>query len=75
MSPHVYDTATCLDFKLSPADDIYNAPLPSPSCDKIIELNRGEIIEEGTHEELLKKDSLYRQLYKLSLKGKFVESR
>ncbi|TVL98623.1 MAG: antibiotic ABC transporter ATP-binding protein [Candidatus Kuenenia stuttgartiensis] len=44
-------------------------------CDKIIELNRGEIIEEGTHEELLKKDSLYRQLYKLSLKGKFVESR
>ncbi|QII13902.1 putative ATP-binding transport protein [Candidatus Kuenenia stuttgartiensis] len=44
-------------------------------CDKIIELNRGEIIEEGTHEELLKKDSLYRQLYQLSLKGKFVESR
>lgn len=44
-------------------------------CDKIIELNRGEIIEEGTHEELLKKDSLYRQLYKLSMKGKFMESR
>ena len=44
-------------------------------CDKIIELNRGEIIEEGTHEELLRKDSLYRQLYKLSMKGKFMESR
>jgi len=34
-------------------------------ADKIIVLENGEIIESGTHEELLSKDKRYRQLYSL----------
>jgi subfamily B ATP-binding cassette protein MsbA len=35
------------------------------SADKIIVLNEGVLIEEGSHEELLKKDGLYRKLYSI----------
>ncbi|MBM4055451.1 MAG: ABC transporter ATP-binding protein [Planctomycetes bacterium] len=41
-------------------------------CDKIIGLSKGEVIEEGTHEELLKKDGLYSQLYKLYMKEELM---
>lgn len=41
-------------------------------CDKIIGLNKGEIIEEGTHEELLRKNGLYSQLYKLYAKEELM---
>jgi subfamily B ATP-binding cassette protein MsbA len=35
-------------------------------CDRIIVMDRGEIVEQGTHEELLRKDSgLYKRLYSL----------
>ncbi|MCF6157018.1 MAG: ABC transporter ATP-binding protein [wastewater metagenome] len=34
-------------------------------CDKIIVINKGEKIEEGTHEELLQLRGLYSQLYKI----------
>ena len=35
-------------------------------CDRIIVLNKGEILEEGTHEELLENEGLYSKLYKLN---------
>lgn len=34
------------------------------SADKIIVLQNGEIVEQGTHKELLKKDGLYASLYR-----------
>ena len=34
-------------------------------CDRIIVLHKGEIIEEGSHQELLRKEGLYHQLYQL----------
>ena len=34
-------------------------------CDRIIVLHKGEIAEEGTHQELLKNEGLYYNLYKL----------
>jgi len=36
-------------------------------CDKIVVLDAGEILEEGTHEELLKNKNLYFELYEKQL--------
>jgi subfamily B ATP-binding cassette protein MsbA len=45
-------------------------------CDKIFVLDRGEIAEQGTHEELLRKDSgLYRRLYSLQFSDEGKEKR
>ncbi len=38
------------------------------SADCILVLDKGEIVERGTHEELLRLDGLYRQIYDLQLK-------
>jgi ATP-binding cassette subfamily B protein len=37
--------------------------------DRILVLKRGELVESGTHEELLTKDGLYSSLYKLQMLG------
>ncbi len=34
-------------------------------CDRIILLKEGEICEEGTHEELMKKGGIYRKLFSI----------
>ncbi|NOU32732.1 MAG: ABC transporter ATP-binding protein [Polyangiaceae bacterium] len=39
------------------------------TADRIIVLSKGEIVEEGSHEELLKKDGRYRHLFQLQAKG------
>ena len=39
------------------------------NADRIIVLNRGRITEEGTHEELLRKNGSYRKLYDLQFKN------
>ncbi|EEG85359.1 hypothetical protein PROPEN_02166 [Proteus penneri ATCC 35198] len=33
------------------------------NCDRIIVLENGQIIEEGKHNELIKKDSSYKKLW------------
>ncbi|EPR67554.1 ABC transporter ATP-binding protein [Cyclobacterium qasimii] len=42
-------------------------------ADKIIVLNRGEIVEQGTHEVLLKKEGYYSQLHQMQLKSVVVD--
>ena len=38
------------------------------NADKIIVLNQGEIVEQGTHAELIKQEGLYNKLYNLQFK-------
>ena len=41
-------------------------------CDKIIVLNKGMKVEEGTHEELLRIGGLYSKLYKVYMKEELI---
>ena len=41
------------------------------NSDRIIVLDKGRIIEQGTHEELVKKDGLYNHLYKMQFKDPY----
>ena len=34
-------------------------------CDKIVVLDEGELVEEGTHKALMTEEGLYHRLYKL----------
>lgn len=40
------------------------------SSDKIIVMDRGKIVEMGKHEELLKKEGVYKNLYNIQFKGR-----
>ncbi|WP_339923363.1 ABC transporter ATP-binding protein [uncultured Cyclobacterium sp.] len=42
-------------------------------ADKIIVLNKGEIVEQGTHDVLLKKEGYYSQLHQMQLKSAVVD--
>jgi ATP-binding cassette subfamily B protein len=42
-------------------------------ADKIIVLSKGEIVEEGTHQELLKRRGQYYKLYQLQYQQKQTE--
>ena len=35
--------------------------------DRILVLNRGRVEETGTHEELIAKDGIYRQIYEIQM--------
>jgi ATP-binding cassette subfamily B protein len=39
------------------------------NVDRILVLKRGELIESGSHEELLEENGLYASLYKLQMLG------
>lgn len=41
-------------------------------CDKIMVLSKGEKVEEGSHEELLRQGGLYSQLYKVYMKEELI---
>ncbi|MDO8142207.1 MAG: ABC transporter ATP-binding protein [Candidatus Brocadiales bacterium] len=41
-------------------------------CDKIIVLNKGEKVEEGSHEELLRSGGLYSKLYRIYMKEELI---
>jgi ABC-type multidrug transport system fused ATPase/permease subunit len=38
------------------------------NADKILVINNGEIIEKGTHQELLQKSGVYKKLYDIQYK-------
>jgi len=42
------------------------------NCDKIIVVSKGVKMEEGSHEELLRKGGLYSQLYRVYMKGELI---
>ena len=42
------------------------------NCDRILVLSKGEKVEEGTHETLMRSQGLYSQLYKLYLKKEML---
>ncbi|MEK7290672.1 MAG: ABC transporter ATP-binding protein, partial [Planctomycetota bacterium] len=42
-------------------------------CDKLIVLNKGVKIEEGSHEELLRLGGLYSQLYRVYMREELIE--
>ena len=39
------------------------------NADKILVLEHGDIVEQGTHEELLKSSDIYREVYESQVKG------
>jgi len=45
------------------------------NCDRIIVLHKGEIQEEGSHSELLKRQGIYYKLYQLQYKEQLIESK
>ena len=42
-------------------------------ADNIIVLDKGKIVEQGTHSELVEKDGLYNTIYKIQKSGSEVE--
>jgi ATP-binding cassette subfamily B protein len=41
-------------------------------ADKVVVIDRGEVVEEGTHEELLARHGFYRRLYVSQFKGQVI---
>ena len=43
------------------------------SADKIVVINRGEVVEVGSHRELLRRNGMYAKLVKKQMRGKAFE--
>jgi ATP-binding cassette subfamily B protein len=44
------------------------------TCDRVLVMKKGEIIQEGNHKDLVKEKGLYKQLWERELASKIVES-
>ena len=44
-------------------------------ADKIVVIDRGRVVEQGTHEELVARDGLYRQLHEAQMRRRPLASR
>ena len=44
------------------------------TCDRVLVMDKGEIVQEGTHKNLVKADGLYRQLWERELATRIVKS-
>ena len=44
------------------------------TCDRVLVMDKGEIIQEGTHKDLVKVNGLYKQLWERELATRIVKS-
>ena len=44
------------------------------TCDRVLVMDKGEIIQEGTHKDLVKVKGLYKQLWERELATRIVKS-
>ena len=44
------------------------------TCDRVLVMDKGEIVQEGTHKDLVKVNGLYKQLWERELATKIVKS-
>ena len=44
------------------------------TCDRVLVMDKGEIVQEGTHKVLVKEKGLYKQLWDREMATKIVES-
>jgi len=44
------------------------------TCDRVLVMNKGEIVQEGNHEDLVKENGLYKQLWRRELANNVVKS-
>jgi ATP-binding cassette subfamily B protein len=44
------------------------------TCDRVLVMERGEIIQEGKHKDLIKEKGLYKKLWEREMATKIVES-
>jgi len=44
------------------------------TCDRVLVMDKGEIVQEGAHNDLVKVNGLYKQLWERELATKIVKS-
>ena len=44
------------------------------TCDRVLVMDKGEIVQEGTHKDLAKVNGLYKQLWERELAKRIVKS-
>ena len=44
------------------------------TCDRVLVMDKGEIVQEGNHKDLVKEDGLYKKLWERELAANIVKS-
>ena len=44
------------------------------TCDRVLVMDNGEIVQEGNHKDLIKEDGLYKQLWEREIATNIVKS-